>query len=304
MTADIVIRGGTVVDGTGRARPDAPTSPSPTASSPRSATGLDGQPRARRRRARSSRPASSTSTRTTTRRCSGTRRSRRRAGTASRRSSPATAASRSRRCGPSTASCSCARCSTSRTWRPTRCSRACRGTSSRRSRSTSTRSSSAARCSTTRATSGTPRCASSSWARRATSAPRPTTRSRSMQQVIAEAMAAGAAGFATSSSPTHNGDRGRPVPSRVADLDELLLAARAVARRAQGRRRAAARREGHARRRVRAAARRRPSRHVDRAAHGQGLPVAREDHGGEHRRPAPRASRCGRRSRAGRSRSR
>src|SRR6478609_2908581 len=42
-----------------------------------------------------------------------------------------------------------------------------------------------------------------------------------MQRVIAEAMAAGAAGFATSSSPTHSGDRGRPVPSRVADLAEL-----------------------------------------------------------------------------------
>jgi N-acyl-D-aspartate/D-glutamate deacylase len=44
---------------------------------------------------------------------------------------------------------------------------------------------------------------------------------RAMQQVIADAMAAGAAGFATSSSPTHSGDRGRPVPSRVADLAEL-----------------------------------------------------------------------------------
>jgi len=42
-----------------------------------------------------------------------------------------------------------------------------------------------------------------------------------MQRVIADALAAGAAGFATSSSPTHSGDRGRPVPSRVADLDEL-----------------------------------------------------------------------------------
>jgi N-acyl-D-aspartate/D-glutamate deacylase len=42
-----------------------------------------------------------------------------------------------------------------------------------------------------------------------------------MQQVIAEAMAAGAAGFATSSSPTHSGAEGRPVPSRVAGLDEL-----------------------------------------------------------------------------------
>ncbi|MDQ1381169.1 MAG: hypothetical protein QOJ71_1888, partial [Actinomycetota bacterium] len=44
---------------------------------------------------------------------------------------------------------------------------------------------------------------------------------KSMQRVIAEAMEAGAAGFATSSSPTHSGDRGRPVPSRVADLAEL-----------------------------------------------------------------------------------
>ena len=42
-----------------------------------------------------------------------------------------------------------------------------------------------------------------------------------MQAVVAEAMAAGAAGFASRASPTHNGDRGRPVPSRVADLAEL-----------------------------------------------------------------------------------
>ena len=43
----------------------------------------------------------------------------------------------------------------------------------------------------------------------------------SMQSVIADAMAGGAAGFASSASPTHNGDSGRPVPSRVADLAEL-----------------------------------------------------------------------------------
>ncbi|HET6873264.1 MAG TPA: amidohydrolase family protein, partial [Acidimicrobiales bacterium] len=32
---------------------------------------------------------------------------------------------------------------------------------------------------------------------------------------------AGAMGFATSANPLHNGDKGRPVPSRVADLDEV-----------------------------------------------------------------------------------
>ncbi len=35
-----------------------------------------------------------------------------------------------------------------------------------------------------------------------------------MQEVVAESMAAGAMGFASSASPTHNGDGGRPVPSR------------------------------------------------------------------------------------------
>jgi N-acyl-D-aspartate/D-glutamate deacylase len=42
-----------------------------------------------------------------------------------------------------------------------------------------------------------------------------------MATVVAEAMDAGAIGFASSASPTHNGDMGRPVPSRVGDLAEL-----------------------------------------------------------------------------------
>src|SRR5579884_3585445 len=49
-----------------------------------------------------------------------------------------------------------------------------------------------------------------------------------MQQVVAESMAGGAIGFATSASPTHNGDGGRPVPSRVADLAELHALLRPV----------------------------------------------------------------------------
>ena len=42
-----------------------------------------------------------------------------------------------------------------------------------------------------------------------------------MQAVVREAMVAGAMGFATSSSATHNGDGGRPVPSRLANRAEL-----------------------------------------------------------------------------------
>jgi N-acyl-D-amino-acid deacylase len=44
---------------------------------------------------------------------------------------------------------------------------------------------------------------------------------KAMQSAVADALAAGAIGFASSSSPTHNGDRGRPVPSRLAGRDEL-----------------------------------------------------------------------------------
>ena len=42
-----------------------------------------------------------------------------------------------------------------------------------------------------------------------------------MQAVVHDAMTAGAMGFATSSSGTHSGDGGRPVPSRRADLAEV-----------------------------------------------------------------------------------
>ncbi|HWE68804.1 MAG TPA: amidohydrolase family protein [Acidimicrobiales bacterium] len=42
-----------------------------------------------------------------------------------------------------------------------------------------------------------------------------------MARVIDDALDAGAIGFASSWSPTHNGDHGRPVPSRLASFDEL-----------------------------------------------------------------------------------
>jgi N-acyl-D-amino-acid deacylase len=43
-----------------------------------------------------------------------------------------------------------------------------------------------------------------------------------MRRIVAEAIEAGAVGFATSKSDTHVGYEGRPVPSRAADLGELL----------------------------------------------------------------------------------
>ncbi len=42
-----------------------------------------------------------------------------------------------------------------------------------------------------------------------------------MADVVREAVAAGAAGFASSSSTTHSGDQGRPVPSRLGDVREV-----------------------------------------------------------------------------------
>ncbi len=42
-----------------------------------------------------------------------------------------------------------------------------------------------------------------------------------MRVIVREAIEAGAVGFATSKSPTHVGYGGRPVPSRVAELDEI-----------------------------------------------------------------------------------
>lgn len=55
-----------------------------------------------------------------------------------------------------------------------------------------------------------------------------------MAAMIGEAMAAGAVGFATSFAPTHLGADGRPIPSRVADREEIEVLCAAVAAAGRG----------------------------------------------------------------------
>jgi N-acyl-D-amino-acid deacylase len=55
-----------------------------------------------------------------------------------------------------------------------------------------------------------------------------------MVRIVDDAIEAGAIGFASSWSPTHNGDHGRPVPSRVADFAELAALLEPMRKRNRG----------------------------------------------------------------------
>lgn len=55
-----------------------------------------------------------------------------------------------------------------------------------------------------------------------------------MCAIVEQGMAAGAIGFATSTAPQHNGWGGVPMPSRLADDDELLALVQAMARSGRG----------------------------------------------------------------------
>jgi N-acyl-D-amino-acid deacylase len=55
-----------------------------------------------------------------------------------------------------------------------------------------------------------------------------------MQAVVSEAMVAGAAGFATSFAPTHRGVDGKPIPSRLAERAEIEALLEAVAASGRG----------------------------------------------------------------------
>ena len=55
-----------------------------------------------------------------------------------------------------------------------------------------------------------------------------------MQAIVREAMTAGAVGFASSTSPAHNGEGGRPMPSRLADAAETAALVQAMAEGGRG----------------------------------------------------------------------
>jgi N-acyl-D-amino-acid deacylase len=55
-----------------------------------------------------------------------------------------------------------------------------------------------------------------------------------MQTIVRDAMTAGAVGFASSTSPAHNGEGGLPMPSRLASDDEMMALIKAMGERGKG----------------------------------------------------------------------
>ena len=55
-----------------------------------------------------------------------------------------------------------------------------------------------------------------------------------MCKIVCEAMDAGAIGFASSRQPAHAGAGGKPVPSRLATMEELFALAEPLAERSRG----------------------------------------------------------------------
>jgi N-acyl-D-amino-acid deacylase len=55
-----------------------------------------------------------------------------------------------------------------------------------------------------------------------------------MADIVRDAMQAGAIGFATSTSPAHNGESGKPMPSRLANDDEMMALTKAMGEQGKG----------------------------------------------------------------------
>ncbi len=154
--------------------------------------------------------------------------------------------------------------------------------------------------STTAVTSATPLSACTTMGADAYERPATSEELVTMAGVVDQALDAGAIGFATSWSPTHNGDHGRPVPSRVADLTELRRASRAASPPQSGGGGPAAGRGPVPCRDVRAAAPHRPPIHLDGAAHLRRVRLPRDRSWRITRRPRPPGWRSGPRCRADR----
>ena len=237
MAHELVVRGGTVVDGTGRAGSARPTSRSTATASPRSATstatrrphdrrrGQAGHARLRRHPHAISTPRSPGIARVVVvlaRRHVGGGRQLRRHVRAVRARADHDYAGQTDGVGRGHPG-------------PQHHVRPAAGTG-RPTASTSTRSTACPRASTSAAWSATARCATTPWAsaastRRARRAP---TTSPRWRDLVDEAMAAGALGFSTSRTLLHRVPDGRPVPGTFAQPDELLAFADVLGERGRG----------------------------------------------------------------------